>query len=280
MEEAKKTGLLGKLALVMRDVSNIPKNGWNAHFKYKSVLDTDVVKAVHDSFVTHGVVMISSMTSSQRDANNTVCQFIFTLYDAESGESISAPWEGEAYDQQDKGINKAATAAVKYFLLKLFLISTGDLGEDADAGPKTLAGESALVEQRGTQKTPINEPELFVITFGKKHPGETLGEIVKKDRSFLDYLVKEAREPDVAAAALAVLEKFKPETEPETEPESAKHWIMEKGENAKYYAKLKELGLNMKQGKEILVGVKGDMRKYPGSLEDAIAALGRKDDVV
>lgn len=273
MEKTENVGLLKKLALVMADVSNIPKNGVNTHFGYKYVLDTDVAKAVHDAFVEHGVVMIPSMIGSQRDENNTVCRFVFTLYDAESGESIAVPWEGEAYDQQDKGINKAATAGLKYFLLKLFLISTGDLQADADAGPKKLAEGKPTPPRQSTQKPPKSEPELFVINFGKygkDHP-TTLGEIVKKDRRYVaNYLVKNTRDPALKAAALAVLEKFK------AEPEPAVHWIQAGGPggaNAKYHAEIKKLGLNGTQAMIILVGAKGDMREYPGTLEDAIQEL-------
>ena len=42
-------------------------------------------------------------------------------------------WTGESLDTQDKGITKAATSAEKYFLMKTFVISTGDAKDDPDS---------------------------------------------------------------------------------------------------------------------------------------------------
>jgi|GEM_PF-4547377 len=75
----------------------------------------------------------------------------YTLACGDTGATITTRWTGEAADSQDKGINKAATAALKYWLLKTFLISTGD--EDPDAVPAP--------ESPPTLDAPDAEPSLF-----------------------------------------------------------------------------------------------------------------------
>ena len=48
-----------------------------------------------------------------------------------SGESIEISWYGHGIDSQDKGAWKATTYALKYALLYIFLIPTGDI-DDSD----------------------------------------------------------------------------------------------------------------------------------------------------
>ena len=183
------------------------------------------------------------------------------LLDDKLMQSDPIPSNGSS-DNTDEGfamkgaITSALGGAAKYLQWQIDIYKGQHKPEYERKSSETTGGGGSV------QKTPSGQPGLRVITFGK-HKGETLAEIAETDRGYVDWLSKNAKEPDVMADALAILEG----------PEPEKHWIMEKGENAKYYAKLKELGLNMKQGKEILVGAEGDMRKYPGSLEDAITVL-------
>ena len=52
--------------------------------------------------------------------------------DGETGASIKKPWRGYGTDKEDKGGYKAMTGGEKYFLLKTFLIPTGDDPEATD----------------------------------------------------------------------------------------------------------------------------------------------------
>jgi len=46
--------------------------------------------------------------------------------DADSGEQYTSYFYGDGYDKTDKGLYKAITGALKYALLKTFLVATGD----------------------------------------------------------------------------------------------------------------------------------------------------------
>ena len=126
------TNLYTKMARVMSRLERLPKRGFNPHFKYQFVTEGDVLDAVRDAMSAEGMCLFVSMEGVQQEDKRTVVNFRFTFADGESGEAQSVLWAGEAIDSQDKGLAKAATSALKYCLLKTFLISTGD-EPDADA---------------------------------------------------------------------------------------------------------------------------------------------------
>ena len=134
-QAADMAGLFAKMVKVMASMERIPKRGYNTHFKYKFVTDADVLDAVRAAMVKHGIAFFVSFDgAAQRDKGVTTGSFTLTFADAETGATFAIGWVGEGQDTQDKGAAKAVTSAVKYALLKTFLISTGDEVDDPDAG--------------------------------------------------------------------------------------------------------------------------------------------------
>lgn len=136
-----KATLYAKLAKVMGKVNRIEKTGENAHFKYNYVTDADVADAVRSALAEEKVAFLADMIEDTRDGNKTTVWFEFTFACGDTGATITKRWKGESIDQQDKGISKAATSAEKYFLMKTFLMSSGQPEEDADSGPAPDAGK-------------------------------------------------------------------------------------------------------------------------------------------
>lgn len=137
--------LFAKLARVAAEIGNLEKTGTNTHFNYKFVEENAVSDTVRKLLSREGIAFFASMDHAEmneyRTPNNkggetitthAVCTFTFTFADGETGATFACRWHGEAKDQQDKAINKAATAALKYFLLKNFMISTGKRKDDPD----------------------------------------------------------------------------------------------------------------------------------------------------
>lgn len=135
--------LHAKLARVMGEMSNIPKRGTNTHFNYKFATAEDVAEAVRDRLAKEGIAFYASIVGKQLmtieriakggeivRSQRWVVDFQFTF--ASGNEREVCTWTAEADAADDKGINKCATAAEKYFLLKTFIVSTGD-EPDADA---------------------------------------------------------------------------------------------------------------------------------------------------
>ncbi len=131
-------GLYAKLARVMGKLERLPKNGWNEHFSYAFATDADVADAIRPLLADEGIAVLVSSKEPKFEAQTTLLPVVIRLVDSETGQSETFEWTGQAMDRQDKGINKAATAAIKYWLLKTFLLSTGDPADDADAAATSM----------------------------------------------------------------------------------------------------------------------------------------------
>lgn len=136
--------LYAKLAKVMEEVHRIPKNGQNKFQNYAYATESDAADFIRPLLAKHGIGLIVGVEEVERQENGiTLARLAITMGD-ESGATITTHSYGEARDvdskgnRQDKGLYKAITGAVKYWLFKTFLISTGDDPEtDAGNGPET-----------------------------------------------------------------------------------------------------------------------------------------------
>lgn len=140
--DAAQGGLYKKLAEVMVEVGYVKKNGYNSFHRYNYVTEADLVDAVRAKLAERNVVLIPSVvgidergvTSDKGKASTvTTVRVAFTFCDGDSGATHKAEWAGSGDDPADKGLYKAYTGAVKYFLMKSFLIPTGD-DPEGDSG--------------------------------------------------------------------------------------------------------------------------------------------------
>lgn len=127
--------LAAKLARVLSDVHRVPKNGRNDFHKYDYVTESDLVDHIRDKLAEHGVAIFPSVRAHdvvemedqrKRTVYLTTVTLDISLVDGESGDTMTTTWIGQGIDQSDKGYYKAYTGAMKYFLMKTFMISTGD----------------------------------------------------------------------------------------------------------------------------------------------------------
>jgi hypothetical protein len=136
--------LFAKMARVMGQLSRVPKAARNQHHGYNYASADDVYDAVRAALAAEKVAFLPKFVSYRQErlenSKNirTWATFDFTFACGDTGATWTCRWEAEADDTQDKGLNKVATAALKYFLLKTFVISTGDT-EDTDEGEPTPA---------------------------------------------------------------------------------------------------------------------------------------------
>lgn len=133
--------LAAKMAAIMGDVPTMIKNGQNIQQKYLYVTAEDVKAAIRPLLKKHKVAIFSSMVDVQRESainrNNTavvtvLAKMRFTIVCGETGETMECEWYGEANDYADKAVNKAATAAEKYWLINTFLLSTTEPESDEE----------------------------------------------------------------------------------------------------------------------------------------------------
>ncbi len=166
--------LTEKLLEIVNAVKKIPKTGYNNYHKYHYVQESDLLEVVKTELIKQGIYLTTSITSISRTDHAkgdgkfdhlTTIQAEYTFVDVKSGEKIAICGAGEGADSLDKGVYKANTGAFKYFLMRNFLISTGDdperdgqspqskpepVHEPAPDAPQEIAGK---VEEKVKQQT-------------------------------------------------------------------------------------------------------------------------------
>jgi len=161
--------LIAKLAEVMAAVHRIPKTGRNDFHKYDYATEADIVESVRGELAQRSVMLIPEVNEMERvevgHTNSgqlkvlTTLKMTFTFIDGETGESMEHGWIGQGLDSEDKGAYKAMTGAVKYFLLKTFLLPTGD-DPEAEEAPKVREFKPAKAQIKpaaAESMTPIAE---------------------------------------------------------------------------------------------------------------------------
>lgn len=126
MIDKKEQGLYQKLAEIMGEIGKVEKRGYNAFHNYHYVREGDLTDVLRDKLSARGIVIIPSLKSIQHEDTLTTANMMFTFVDSTTGERHEADWAGEGDDKGDKGLYKAYTGSLKYFLMKMFLISQGD----------------------------------------------------------------------------------------------------------------------------------------------------------
>lgn len=140
--------LYGKLARVMGKCKRVKKDGENKYHGYKYATAADVADEVRGYLADENVAFFAEMGSKTVDDGVWVVTFYFTFACGDTGASVTRAWasEGAAANSKgrdDKGLNKAATTAEKYFLLKTFILSAGDEPDSDAETPQPADGKSA-----------------------------------------------------------------------------------------------------------------------------------------
>lgn len=119
------------IAAVKADLGAVSKNGkmegFGQSYKFRGI--DDVINALHTPLHTHGLVIAPNLRSitqeheqgNKKNQTRTVVEFEWLIAGPE-GDSFTAATSGEAMDTQDKGSNKAGTAAYKQLLTQLLAI--------------------------------------------------------------------------------------------------------------------------------------------------------------
>lgn len=140
--------LFGKMAKIMGIVNRVPKSGTNTFHNYKYASADDVADTIRGAMSEVNLALIVRMgevkqerieyqsSSKTTSTMRTTINFDFIFACGDTGAVISAPWTSQVDDNSDKAINKCATSAEKYFLMKTFIVSAGD-EPDSDADKHT-----------------------------------------------------------------------------------------------------------------------------------------------
>lgn len=136
-----------KLSAIRRDLGSFKKEGHNDFNNYNFVSYDQVMERLQPLLIDAGVFLVQSCremnTQQVRDGRTTKATGMFGFYfvDIDTGEVLPNPsiapeglvFPGEGEDVGDKAINKAGTAAYKYFVLKFFGVVTDEPDPDAQS---------------------------------------------------------------------------------------------------------------------------------------------------
>lgn len=161
--------LVGKLAQIMADTPWVEKKGRNTFFNYDYAKESDILDAIRDRLAANGIFVFTSIESmefretSKKTRDGSPMNLVFvktkhTFSDGESGETVEVNGFGSGEDSGDKAIYKAITGAMKYFVSKNFLMSTGDDPEREDERTdKQTSSGTATASVSSTPSYPPSE---------------------------------------------------------------------------------------------------------------------------
>lgn len=191
-----------KISKAKELVGVVQKNGKvefkSTKYSYQRAEDIDL--ACRDAFQEVGIIVVplDFEIISDKDGIVTIIQ-TFGVIDIQTGAYIKVKMGGMGQDSGDKRIYKAETGAYKYVLKQLLQIPSED---DPDKIPS-----GAWENPKPTNDGKVNWQD-YVIKFGGKHKGKTLGEVAKTDKQYISWAVdKQGEHQPYCQAALEELSK-------------------------------------------------------------------------
>lgn len=209
LEKNETKNLMQKLTEITLAVERIPKNGYNDFHKYPYALESDIKDVVRKEMAERNLAMIPSELSriiAPIQTKNGMQQLVtleieYTIFDADTGESIKFIGYGDGQDAGDKGVYKAKTGALKYALTTLFLIPTGD--DPETEGKKPLQPPKNIDEE---QVKTVEDLIHTVASMSNSNPVQVLGQL--KAESGFTKEINKMTEVDFGNALL-ILQKWK-----------------------------------------------------------------------
>lgn len=179
-----------KLLDIMKEMKSIGKHGHNKEQGYNYIEQGDIVAKLREMLPDKGIYLETHwqkdftieerVNNRQNKYQRIVAFFTFVFVDVETGEYAEfKDWPGEAHDYSDKAINKASTAAQKYFLIREFLISDRDPDQDsAGDSDKDTPPTKGKKDHRRTKTEVVDRTwEDVVINFKSSMKGKRIGDL-------------------------------------------------------------------------------------------------------
>ena len=168
----------------------VARDRTNEFDRYKYFSEAGYKKLFTELFSNAGLELTTTIDEVERftvdgkQNNGRQVKVLFTLSDVETGFAETSTFYGEGFDKGDKGLYKAYTGALKYYLANTFMVATGDDPEvESPEGVEKETYKNPEVEQ-GTYRRLIDDyfiafPEQLD-TFFKKYKITYLDELDSK----------------------------------------------------------------------------------------------------
>lgn len=185
-----------KLLAVMKSIDALEKRGQNKSQGYDYLMAEDVLTEVRQKFAEVGLVVLPSCTSQEiiegQTAKGTASYLTrvamqYTICDVDTGEQITLSWHGLGQDTGDKGLYKAYTGGIKYFLRNLLLIPTTDDPENDGSEPKPKRQSNHSGAQTGPRTISEGQVKrLFAIAKQNGWSSDSVVAMVKRYKGYDD----------------------------------------------------------------------------------------------
>jgi hypothetical protein len=219
--------LYAKLLELRKSVSYLQKSKEGAQYKY--VPSSQVLGAVQAKMNQLSLITITSVTATRLTqfqtkggANQfmTEVDYIISWIDTETGCVYDVPWTAQGVDNGEKGIGKASTYGLKYFLIHNLGIAIDDLDPDSYQEKNASADDlKAAQEERKLKAAQEERKQELIAAIGKCVKLEAVTKIwtgnpdLKKDKEFAAAVKKKGEALKVAE------EKAAKDAEPKDQPE-------------------------------------------------------------
>jgi hypothetical protein len=174
-----KLSLVSKLAEVQASIHSIQKSGYNSFQKYSYAEEAAIVSACRVELARRHIMILPAIQQVNREDTLTTIFTEYTIIDGESDERLRFIWAGTGADKGDKGLYKAITGSQKYFLMKMFMMPTGDDAETESpvVADSDTAFQKAYVDWLEMLNRLAEQPSSSVktLTDAIKIPDETHG---------------------------------------------------------------------------------------------------------
>lgn len=123
----KPLNIFQRINAVMKEVKYVQKESKKVNGQYTFASHDAVTSALHSPMAEHGIVMVPTINKLVQDGNKTIVTMDISFINADQPDDrINLQYIGYGIDASDKGVGKAISYAVKYALLKMFCLETGD----------------------------------------------------------------------------------------------------------------------------------------------------------
>jgi hypothetical protein len=152
------------IAAAYNEIGAVEKLGTNKDQNYKYIAYDDVAVVARKALGKQGLALycgvcengVSQTPSASGKSLITRLTLRFVLCESTTGAMLISNWESEAADSglADKGINKALTAAQKYYLMRLLMLSTKEDDDPDQHGDETDQRRAQAQPQHPTSAQP------------------------------------------------------------------------------------------------------------------------------
>jgi len=178
--------LVSRIAKITASLPEVKPEGENQHFKYKFVTDKQVLGLIRPKLAKQHIIIVPDTVTEQEPINQetqrggrsmlTRLHVVFRVIDGLSGDTFTGEAVGYGDDSGDKGANKAYTAALKNFLIKLFMLGGADrdIEDDPETDKRASARERAVAP---VQAVEVKETIVESVARGGRSSTATLAQV-------------------------------------------------------------------------------------------------------